>query len=128
MDEFNELTLTDAVIQRLRATPGPRLQEVMISAVRHLHDFVRDVRPTYDEWFAAIRFLTRAGQISDESRQEFILLSDTFGFSMLVDAVNHPPSGATDTTVLGPFYGEHAPEHAQGADIANGAAGEPLYV
>src|SRR6185503_15291041 len=129
MDEFNELNLTDAVIERLRATPDPRLQEVMMSAVRHLHDFVRDVRPTFDEWSAAIRFLTRVGQISDETRQEFILLSDIFGVSMLVDAINHPPSSeVTDTTVLGPFYGEPPPECAQGTDIANGAAGEPLRV
>ena len=129
MDEFNELNLTDAVIERLRATPDPRLQEVMMSAVRHLHDFVRDVRPTFDEWSTAIRFLTRVGQISDETRQEFILLSDIFGVSMLVDAINHPPSSeVTDTTVLGPFYGEPPPECAQGTDIANGAAGEPLCV
>jgi hydroxyquinol 1,2-dioxygenase len=129
MDEFNELNLTDAVIERLRMTPDPRLQDVMMSAVRHLHDFVRDVRPTFDEWSAAIRFLTRVGQISDETRQEFILLSDIFGVSMLVDAINHPPSSeVTDTTVLGPFYGEHPPEHAQETDIANGAAGEPLRV
>ena len=129
MDEFNELSLTDAVIERLRATPDPRLQEVMISAVRHLHDFVRDVRPTFDEWLAAIRFLTRVGQISDLTRQEFILLSDIFGVSMLVDAINHPPSSkVTDTTVLGPFYSEQPPELAQETNIANGAAGEPLYV
>jgi len=129
MDEFNELNLTDAVIERLRATPDPRLQEVMISAVRHLHDFVRDVRPTFDEWLAVIQFLTRVGQISDETRQEFILLSDIFGVSMLVDAINHPPSSeVTDTTVLGPFYSVHPPEHAQKTDIANGAAGEPLCV
>jgi len=69
MDEFNELTLTDAVIEQLRATPDPRLLRVMVSAVRHLHDFVRDVRPTYDEWLATVRFLTRVGQISDEMRQ-----------------------------------------------------------
>jgi hydroxyquinol 1,2-dioxygenase len=129
MDEFNELNLTDAVLERLRSTPDPRLQEIMMSAVRHLHDFVRDVRPTFDEWSAAIRFLTRVGQISDETRQEFILLSDIFGVSMLVDAINHPPSSeVTDTTVLGPFYGEQPPEYAQETDIANGAAGEPLCV
>jgi hydroxyquinol 1,2-dioxygenase len=129
MSEFNELSLTDAVIDRFRATPDPRLQEVMISAVRHLHDFVRDVRPTFDEWAAAIQFLTRVGQISDETRHEFILLSDVFGVSMLVDAINHPPSDDfTDTTVLGPFYDEHPPEQPRDSDISNGAAGEPLYV
>ena len=129
MDEFDELSITKAVIDRLRATPDPRLQEVMMSAVRHLHDFVRDVRPTFDEWLTAVRFLTRVGQISDEVRQEFILLSDTLGVSMLVDAINHPPSSAvTDTTVLGPFYNEHPPEQAQDTDISHGAAGEPLHV
>ena len=129
MSESNELSLTDAVIDRFRTTPDPRLQEVMISAVRHLHDFVRDVRPTFDEWMAAIRFLTRVGQISDETRQEFILLSDVFGVSMLVDAINHPRSeDVTDTTVLGPFYSEHPPEQPQDTDISGGAVGEPLYV
>lgn len=129
MDEFTELSITNAVIDRLHGTPDPRLQEVMTSAVRHLHDFVRDVRPTFDEWMTAIRFLTRVGQISDDVRQEFILLSDTLGVSMLVDAINHPPSsGVTDTTVLGPFYNEHPPERAQESDISDGAAGEPLRV
>src|SRR6187455_1305404 len=129
MDEFDELSITNAVLDRLRATPDPRLQEVMMSAVRHLHDFVRDVRPTFDEWISAIRFLTRVGQISDDVRQEFILLSDTLGVSMLVDAINHPPSsGVTDTTVLGPFYNEHPPERAQDSDISDGATGEPLRV
>jgi len=129
MDEPDELNITNAVIDRLRATADPRLHEVMTSAVRHLHDFVREVRPTFDEWLTAIRFLTRVGQISDEARHEFILLSDIFGVSMLVDAINHPPSpDVTDTTVLGPFYTEQPPEHAQDADIAHGAPGEPLRV
>src|SRR5689334_125489 len=129
MDEFDELSITNAVLDRLRGTPDPRLQDVMTSAVRHLHDFVREVRPTFDEWMMAIQFLTRVGQISDEARQEFILLSDTLGVSMLVDAINHPPaSGVTDTTVLGPFYNEHPPERAQDSDISDGAAGEPLLV
>jgi hydroxyquinol 1,2-dioxygenase len=107
----------------------PRLLEVMTSLVRHLHDFAREVRLTEDEWFSGIRFLTDAGHITDANRQEFILLSDVLGLSMLVAAQNHAkPPGATEATVLGPFYVEGAPEVANGADIANGAKGQPSLV
>lgn len=129
MDNLREPSITDAVIERLQGTADPRLREVMTSAVRHLHAFVRDVRPSFDEWFAAVQFLTRVGQISNERRQEFVLLSDVLGVSMLVDALNHPPSAhVTDSTVLGPFYKEHPPELALDTDISNGVAGEPLAV
>jgi hydroxyquinol 1,2-dioxygenase len=97
--------------------------------VKHLHGFVRDVEPSFEEWQAAISFLTRIGQMCDGKRQEFILLSDTLGVSMLVDAINHRfPAGATPSTVLGPFYVENAPELPLGAEVARAMQGEPLHV
>lgn len=129
MRDFNETNITQAVLERLADTPDPRLKAVMTSLVRHLHDFVRDVELTFEEWNAAIAFLTRTGHMCDDKRQEFILLSDTLGVSMLVDAINHRmPGGATETTVLGPFHVANAPELPHGADIARGEAGERLYV
>jgi hypothetical protein len=97
------------------------------SPIRHLHDFVRDVELTEAEWLTAIRFLTRVGQACTDKRQEFILLSDTLGVSILVDAINHRmPTGAVESTVLGPWYIEGAPELPLGSDISNGAAGEDV--
>jgi hydroxyquinol 1,2-dioxygenase len=128
MHQFNEQDLTDAVIQQLAARDDPRFTTVMTSLVRHLHDFVREVELSEAEWMAAIRFLTRVGQACNDKRQEFILLSDTLGVSILVDAINHrQPTGAVESTVLGPFYWEGAPELPLGADIANGAKGEPAF-
>ena len=128
MREFSERTLTEAVIDRFENTPDPRLKKVMTSLVRHLHDFIRDVEPTFDEWLAGIDFLTRTGHMSTDKRQEFILLSDTLGVSMLVDAINHRHrDGATETTVLGPFYVEGAPEMPLGANVTGGLKGEPLF-
>ncbi|MDB5460620.1 MAG: intradiol ring-cleavage dioxygenase [Caulobacteraceae bacterium] len=129
MRDVDEHTITDEVIDRFKDTPDPRLKQIVESLVHHLHDFVRDVEPSFDEWMGAIQFLTRTGQICSDSRQEFILLSDTLGVSMLVDAINHRmPEGATETTVLGPFYVEDPPVFANGADISAGQPGEPLYV
>ena len=127
--DFNEHSITDAVIARFAETPDPRLKRIMESLVRHAHDFVRDVELTQDEWLAAIMFLTRTGHMSDDKRQEFILLSDTLGISMLVDAINHrQPAGATETTVLGPFYVQDPPIKPNGADITAGMEGTPLRV
>ncbi len=129
MRDLNETSITDAVVERFAATPDPRLREVIQSLVRHLHGFVRDVEPSFAEWEAAISFLTRTGQKCDDKRQEFILLSDTLGVSMLVDALNHRlPEGATPTTVLGPFYVAHAPELPLGAEVAQAMTGERLHV
>ncbi len=129
MRDFDETTITEAVVERFGATPDPRLREVIQSLVRHLHGFVRDVEPSFAEWEAAISFLTRTGQKCDDKRQEFILLSDTLGVSMLVDAINHRlPEGATPTTVLGPFYVENAPELPLGAEVAQAMKGERLHV
>ncbi|KMO35717.1 intradiol ring-cleavage dioxygenase [Methylobacterium aquaticum] len=129
MRDFNEHTITQAVVDRFAETPDPRLKAILTSLVRHLHDFVRDVDLSFEEWQAGIAFLTRTGQLCDQHRQEFILLSDTLGVSMLVDAINHRmPEGATETTVLGPFYVAEAPERPNGADIAGPLEGTPLLV
>lgn len=121
--------LTAAVIERLQATPDPRLREVMTALIQHLHGFVTDVRLTGHEWLAAIRFLTATGQISNDQRQEFILLSDTLGVSMLVDLLAEPGGAgtagfATESTVLGPFYVAGSPERAYGASIVERPSGE----
>ena len=129
MRDFDENSITDAVLQRLAGAEDPRLRHVAQSLVKHLHAFVRDVEPSFEEWQAAISFLTRIGHMCDGKRQEFILLSDTLGVSMLVDAINHRlPAGATPTTVLGPFYVEGAPELPLGAEVARAMKGEPLHV
>jgi hydroxyquinol 1,2-dioxygenase len=121
--------ITQAVIARFEATPDARLKEVMTSLVQHLHAFAREIRLTEEEWFRGIDFLTRVGHITDEQRQEFILLSDTLGLSMLTVAMNNDkPQGCTEATVFGPFHVEGAPRYENGADIANGAAGEPCLV
>lgn len=129
MRDFDEDNITAAVIDRFANTPDPRLKEIMSSLVLHLHAFARDVRLSFAEWSSAIDFLTRTGQICSDKRQEFILLSDTLGLSMLVDAIDHPVSaGATESTVLGPFYVASAPEMPLGSDVSGGLRGEPLYV
>jgi hydroxyquinol 1,2-dioxygenase len=129
MSDFTEHTLTEAVRKRFSAARDPRLREIMQSLVTHLHDFVREVGLTEAEWLAGIRFLTATGQCCDDLRQEFILLSDTLGVSMLVDAINHRrPEGATDSTVLGPFYREGVPERPGGASIAGDTPGSPTFV
>jgi len=129
MRNFNELTITDAVLQRVRNARDPRICQISEALIRHLHAFVREIEPTFKEWQAGIDFLTRTGQMCDEKRQEFILLSDTLGASMLVDAINHRlPQGATETTVLGPFYVHGAPEQPLGANISAGMKGDPLFV
>jgi hydroxyquinol 1,2-dioxygenase len=129
MRNFDEVTITQAVLERVRNAPDPRIRQISEALVRHLHAFVREIEPTFEEWQAGIDFLTRVGQLCDANRQEFILLSDTLGVSMLVDAINHRlPQGATETTVLGPFYVMDPPERPLGADISEGTAGEPLFV
>ena len=120
MRNFNESTITDAVIERIRDAPNARVKEISASLIRHLHDFVRDVRLTEAEWVYAIDFLTRTGKTCDGNRQEFILLSDTLGVSMVVDLINHrKPEGATESTVFGPFHRDGAPEMPPGGNIAS---------
>ncbi|HZJ91669.1 MAG TPA: dioxygenase, partial [Thiopseudomonas sp.] len=100
IDYFTEERSTETVNARMGDDISPRLREVMASLIKHLHGFVKDVELTQDEWEAAIDFLTRTGQLSDDKRQEFILLSDTLGVSMLVDAIQHRrPEAATENTV-----------------------------
>ncbi len=129
MPNQSDETLTQAVIARLATAKDARLKEIMTRLVTHLHAFVREVELTEAEWFEAIRFLTATGQKCDDKRQEFILLSDLLGVSMLVDAINHrKPRGATESTVLGPFYVEGAPDLPSGASIAGDTPGEPTEV
>jgi len=129
MRDFDETNITRSVIERFADTPEPRLKQIIESLVLHLHDFIRDVDLSFEEWRSAIDFLTRTGQMCSDTRQEFILLSDTLGASMLVDAINHRArGGATETTVLGPFFVQSAPRLPLGASISGAASGEPLYV
>ncbi|MGO1562019.1 Catechol 1,2-dioxygenase 1 [Actinomycetales bacterium JB111] len=127
--ERRETQVLDEVIASFENTPDERLKQVMGSLVTHLHAFIRDVRLTQEEWDEAIAFLRRAGDITSGSRQEFILLSDVLGASMLTVAVNEPARGdATEATVFGPFFVEEAPRVELGGDIAQGASGIPAWV
>ncbi|MEA2878626.1 MAG: hydroxyquinol 1,2-dioxygenase [Hyphomicrobiales bacterium] len=120
---------TKSVLKRWEDIPDPRLREVMQSAIKHLHGFVSDVKPTGAEWFKAIQFLTAIGHKCDDKRQEFILASDVMGVSMLIDDINNRRvDGATPSTVEGPFHIPDAPEVAHGADMAKGAPGIPCFV
>ncbi len=123
-----EQELTDAVVASFAAAPE-RLREVLVALTEHLHAFAREVRLSEHEWAAAIEFLTAAGKITDQDRQEFILLSDVLGLSMQTITINHPAGGsATESTVLGPFFVDGAPRIDNGGDIAFGAPGEPCWV
>ncbi|MEU9385969.1 intradiol ring-cleavage dioxygenase [Streptomyces sp. NPDC048279] len=124
-----EERITRQVLASFDDCADPRLREIMQSLVHHLHAFVREVRLTEDEWTEGIEFLTRTGHITDERRQEFILLSDVLGASMQTVAVNNEAYGdATEATVFGPFFVDNSPEIAQGGDLAFGAAGQPCWV
>jgi protocatechuate 3,4-dioxygenase beta subunit len=106
------------VLSRYAASTNPRLREITEAAIRHLHSFAIEVGLQRDEWFAGIQFLTATGKISDDVRQEFILLSDTLGLSSLVEMITHDGSaGSTENTVLGPFYVAGSPERAHGESM-----------
>jgi len=129
MRNINEDTITQAVLAAMAGCSDERLRVIMTSLVQHLHAFAREVKLSEAEWWQAIRFLTETGHITDERRQEFILLSDTLGLSMLVTAQNNAkPAACTESTVFGPFYVEDAPAFDNGADISNGAKGSPCFV
>jgi hydroxyquinol 1,2-dioxygenase len=129
MQLVTEDNITDLAAQRWSKAHDPRLGEIMTALVRHLHEFAREVRLTEAEWMAAIRWLTRAGQISDEKREEFILASDVLGLSMLMVQMNNRfDSAATPATVLGPFHIDGSPERGFGADMSDGLPGTPLYI
>ena len=126
---FTEENSAETVISRLESCPDPRFRQVMESAVRHLHAFVKEVEPSIEEWRQAIAFLTATGQMCDDRRQEWILLSDTLGVSMLLETINHRArDGRTEATVLGPFHVEGVGVEEMGFDICRDGKGEPCVV
>src|SRR6266851_1507659 len=128
MREFDEKSITRAVIGRLSECADPRFKRIMTSLITHLHDFVREVKLTEPEWLTAMQFLTSVGQTCTDKRQEFILLSDTLGVSVLVITLNHPADErSVESTVLGPFYWEGAPDLPRGSNLAEGVKGEPAF-
>jgi hydroxyquinol 1,2-dioxygenase len=129
MRNIDEHTITPAVLAQLQRCDNPRLQVLLCALVQHLHDFMREVKLTEDELMEGIRFLTATGHKCDDRRQEFILLSDVLGLSMLAVSQNQKKApGATESTVFGPFHVADAPRFNNGDDMAAGAPGEPLYV
>lgn len=123
---FSEETSVETVNARMTSKADPRLAEVMSCLVKHLHAFAKEIHLTQQEWEIGVDFLTKAGQICSGERQEFILLSDVLGLSMLVDAINNRrPMGATENTVFGPFHVEDAPIRAMGDNISLDGKGEP---
>jgi protocatechuate 3,4-dioxygenase beta subunit len=122
--------ITNETLRRFEGTPDPRLREIMVSLTKHLHAFVKDVKLTEAEWFEAIKFLTATGHKCDDIRQEFILLSDTMGVSMVVDLISNPkPPGATESTVFGPFHRDGAAEMPMGSNIApKDTKGQPATI
>jgi catechol 1,2-dioxygenase len=126
---FTEENSVEVVTGRNKNAKDERLKQIMEVVTRKLHEAVKEIEPTQDEWMQAILFLTRTGQMCNEWRQEFILLSDVLGVSMLVDAINNrKPSGAWESTVLGPFHVEGAPELEMGANICLHAKGEDMVI
>ena len=127
--DFTEQTAADAVVDSFANTKDPRLRELLSSLVRHLHAFVRETEPTIAEWERAIGFLTATGHKCDDERQEFILLSDVLGVSMLVETINNRASaGATESTVLGPFHVVESPRRELGDTIDLVGTGTPCVV
>ena len=126
---FTETESAHIVIERLASCENPRFRAVMESAIRHLHDFVKEVEPTVEEWATAIEFLTATGQICDDRRQEWVLASDILGVSMLVETLNNrAEDGCTEATVLGPFHVDGAPQRAFGENICLDGNGMPCHV
>ena len=126
---FTESDSVEVVTGRNANAKDERLKQVMEVITRKLHEAVKEIEPTQEEWFKAIMFLTETGHKCDEWRQEFILLSDTLGVSMLVDAINsRRPTGASENTVLGPFHVPDAPEYAMGTNICLDDKGEDMVV
>lgn len=138
MTEQKQIELTQTVLNSMEQTPNPRFKKLMTTLVEKLHEYIREVDLTPEEWMAAIEFLTATGQACNEKRQEFILLSDTLGASMQVVMLAQarastpasgdlPATAATEATVQGPYYWEGAPDKALGSNIAEGVPGEPAY-
>lgn len=128
--DLDEFTVTDAVLEQMARTTNPRLREIMEAAVRHLHAFARETKLTPEEWLTGIAFLTRVGKMCSPARQEFILLSDVMGLSALVSAQHDRGAEelGTQTSLLGPFYRQGAPEFALGDSIAVHAKGSDLLL
>jgi hydroxyquinol 1,2-dioxygenase len=126
---FTEDNSVDVVISRNARAKNERLKQVLATITRKLHEAAKEIEPTQEEWMTAILFLTNTGHMSDDWRQEFILLSDVLGLSMLVDAINNrKPSGASESTVLGPFYVADAPQLPMGANICLDRKGEDMVI
>ncbi|MGW3093149.1 intradiol ring-cleavage dioxygenase [Streptomyces sp. NPDC001102] len=122
-------TVTDEAVNSLAGTADPRLRELLTGLIRHLHAFARETRLTQEEWERAVAFLTATGQTCTDTRQEFILLSDVLGMSMLVETINGDRApGATESTVLGPFHMTASPARPLGANIDLVGGGEPCVV
>jgi hydroxyquinol 1,2-dioxygenase len=129
MRNLAEENVTEAVLHTFAATPNPRVKEILTGLVKYLHAFAREVELTEEEWMFGIQFLTRTGHMSDDKRQEFILLSDTLGLTSLKDIMNNrKPPGVTEYTIFGPFYVAGAPEMPAMANIAGDTPGEPVIV
>ncbi|GAB1823173.1 dioxygenase family protein [Herbidospora sp. RD11066] len=127
--DLTEDTITKEVQSTFEGCRDPRTRELFVELVRHLHDFARETRLTGDEWFTAMDFLERVGRITTATRQEYVLLSDILGLSVLVDLINdHHGPHATDSTLLGPFYVQDRPTAPNGADISGGVPGMPMFV
>jgi hydroxyquinol 1,2-dioxygenase len=127
MSAMTPQQLTKQVLAAYAGTPDPRLRELLTSLITHLHAFAAETRLTRQEWLAGVEFLAATGQKCDAERQEFILLSDVLGFSSLVDLIN-AADGATESTVLGPFYVPGAPTRAMGEQIGRPEDGIPTLV
>jgi hydroxyquinol 1,2-dioxygenase len=124
-----EAALVERVVASFAGTPDARTKELVEALTRHLHAFLRETRLTEDEWKGAIDFLTAVGHITDDRRQEFILLSDVLGASMQTITINNQAyANATEATVFGPFFVAGSPDVGLGGDIAGGAPGEPCWV
>ena len=126
---FSKENSVAAVNARMAADIDPRLREIMTVTVSYLHAAIKELRLTSEEWMQAIQFLTQTGHMCTDWRQEFILLSDSLGVSMLVDAINHQrPAGSTENTVLGPFYLPDGPQYDNGTNICLDGKGEPMLI
>ncbi len=127
--EAREAELVERVVASFAGTPDPRTRELVEALTRHLHAFLRETRLTEEEWRQAIAFLTEVGHLTDDRRQEFILLSDVLGASMQTITINNEAhANATEATVFGPFFVEGSPDVGLGGDISGGASGEPCWV
>jgi hydroxyquinol 1,2-dioxygenase len=126
---FSEATSSQAFAERFSASRDDRFAELLAAVVTHIHDLIKQFRPSQDEWRKLIAFLTEVGHASDERRQEWVLLSDLIGASALVEEINsRRPKGATPNTIRGPFFRADAPEHSSGSSISLDGVGEPLSV